>query len=105
MLVDRRLGRVEIVELDDGEARQQRREAVAQLGLVGGADRRHRPAVEGVGEGDQDVLLGPAVMMVVAARGLDRAFDRLGARIGEEDGVGEGRVDQPLGKASPCGEP
>jgi hypothetical protein len=50
--------RLEIVELDDLEARQQRREAVAQLVLVGGADRRHRPAVEGVGEGDQVVLVG-----------------------------------------------
>ena len=102
----RRLGRVEIVELDDGEAGQQRREAVAQLGLVGGADRAQRAAVKGVGEGDQLVLLGPAVMMMVAARGLDRAFDRLDARIGEEDGVGEGEVDQPLREAPrPAGVP
>ena len=83
-----------------------RREAVAHLGLVGGADRAQRAAVEGVGEGDQLVLLGPAVMMVVAARGLDRAFDRLDARIGEEDGVGEGEVDRAAARsASPCGLP
>ena len=92
----RRLGGLEIVELDDLEAGQQRREAVAQLVLVGGADRAERAAVEGAGEGDQLVLVGPAVMVVVAARGLDRALDRLGAAVGEEDGVGEGEVDQPL---------
>ena len=33
---------------------------------------------------------------MVTARGLDRAFDRLGARIGEKHRVGKGQVDQPL---------
>ena len=96
LLVDRRQRRVEIVELDDREARQQRREAVEHLGLVGRADRRHRPPVEGVREGDQLVLVGIALGVMIAARGLDRALDRLGARIGEEHRVGEGQVDQPL---------
>ena len=57
ILVDRRQRRVEIVELDHLEARQQRREAVDHLRLVGRADRRHRPPVEGVREGDQVVLV------------------------------------------------
>jgi len=55
ILVNRRERRVEVVEIDHRESRQKRREAVAQLRLVGRADRRHRPAVEGVGEGDQVV--------------------------------------------------
>ena len=52
--------------------------------------------MEGVLEGDQLVLFGPAIVMMVAARGLDRAFDRLDAGIGEEGGVREGQIDQPL---------
>ena len=44
------------------------------------------------------VLVGIAVDVMVAARGLDRALDRLGAGIGEEHRVGEGQVDQPLGQ-------
>ena len=49
-------------------------------------------------EGDQRVLVRIAREMVVAASGLDRAFHRLGAAIGEEHRVGEGQVDQPLGE-------
>ena len=82
---------------------QQRREAVDHLRLVGRADRRHRPPVEGVREGDQVVLVRIALGVMIAPRGLDRALDRLDARIGEEDRVGEGEVDQPLANASPCG--
>jgi hypothetical protein len=98
ILVDRVQCGIEIVELDDLETGQKRGEAVAKLLLVGGADRRHRPPVEGVGEGDQVVLLRIALGMMVAPRGLDRAFDRFGAGIGEEHGVGEGQLDEPFGE-------
>ena len=41
---------------------------------------------------------------MIAARGLDRAFDRLGAGIGEERHVGEGRGAEPLGEALLLGD-
>ena len=67
--------------------------------LIGGADSRHGAAVKGVGEGDQLGAIGIAVfVLVIGARGLDRGLDRLGTRIGEEDRVGEGRIDQALRK-------
>ena len=59
--------------------------------LAAGGDGRQRAAVEGALEGDDAVALGMAVGEVVAPRRLDRAFQRLGARIGEEHLVGEGR--------------
>ncbi len=96
ILVDRGQRRFEIVELDDLEARQERREPVAQLLLVGGADRRHRPPVERVGESDQVVLVRIALGVMIAPRRLDRALDRFRARIGEEHRIGEAIVDQPL---------
>jgi hypothetical protein len=86
----------EIVELHIVEARQQRLEAVAHLGLVGCRDRPDRTAVKGVLEGDQLVALRVAADVVIAARGLDRALDRLDARIGEEHRVGEAVVDDAL---------
>ncbi len=69
--------------------------------LAAGGDGRQRAAVEGAFEGDGAETFGLAVDVLIAARGLDRALDRLGARIGEEHLVGEGRGDQPLGKARP----
>jgi len=42
------------------------------------------------------MLVGIALRMVVAACGLNCALDGFGAGIGEEDGVGEGQVDQTL---------
>ncbi len=42
------------------------------------------------------MLVGIALGMMIAARGLDRAFDGLRARIGKEDRIGKGKVDQPL---------
>jgi hypothetical protein len=95
--VDRGAGGLQIVERHDGEAGQERGEAVAQLDLVGRADRAQRAAVKGVREGDQDVLLGPPVMVVIAPRRLDRPFHGFGARIGEKNGVGEGEIGKAPG--------
>jgi hypothetical protein len=105
ILVDRCERSVEIVEVDHGKAGQEWREPVPQLRLIGGADRRHRPPVEGVREGDEVVLLRPALRIMVAACGLDRAFDRFGTRIGEEDGIRERQVDEPLRQGFPLGRP
>ncbi len=101
VLVDRGQRRAEVVELDHLEPRKQRREAVDHLGLIGRADRRHRPAVERIRETDQIVLVRIALGVMIFARGLDRAFDRLDARIGEEHRVGEGQVGEPLGERFP----
>ena len=68
------------------------------FGLAAGGDRGDRPAMEGALEGDDADALGLASGVEMAARGLDRALDRLGARIGEEDPVGEGRRAQALGE-------
>ena len=95
--------RRQIAEGEHGEAIEQRGEPVAQLGLIGGADRAERAAVEGVAEGDDAEALGMAVRVVEAAARLDRAFERFGTRVGEEDGVGEGKADEALGEAGLCG--
>ena len=98
ILVDRRKRTFKVVELAHLEARQQRREAVDHLRLVGGADRRHRPPVKRVREGNQVVLVRVALGVMIFARGLDRAFHRLDARIGEEHRVCKSQVTQPLRK-------
>ena len=98
VLVDRRQRRVEVVERPHLEPRQQRREAVDHLRLVGRADRSHRTPVERIREADQVLLVRIALGIMVTARGLDRAFDRFDSRIGEEHRVGEGQVAQPLGE-------
>ena len=98
MRPDGSLHAFEIVEFDIAEAGQQRCEALVHLLLAGGADRRHRPAVEGVVEGDKLEAFFAARVLVVGTRGLDRAFDRFGARIREEHGVRECEIDQPLGQ-------
>ncbi len=91
------LHRGEVVERQDGEPVGQRLEPAAHLVRIGRADPGHRPAVEGVAEGDDAELLRVAEGELAAPRRLDRALERLGARIGEEHRVGEGQVDEPLG--------
>jgi hypothetical protein len=66
-------------------------------------DRRERAAMEGALEGDGAETLGVAVDELIAAGGLDCPLDRLGARIGEEHLVGEGRRHQPFGEAALAG--
>ena len=95
-IVDQRECRVEIVERGIGETGQQRLESVAQFDLVGCADRTDRAAVECAFECDQRRSLRIVRHIVIAPRGLDGAFDRFGARIGEEHRVGKRQVDEPL---------
>jgi hypothetical protein len=55
--------------------------------------------VERAFERDEAIALRRARLVVIAARGLDGAFDRLRAGIGEKGHVGEGRGAKPLGEA------
>ncbi len=65
------------------------------LGLAAGGDGGKGAPMKGALEGDEAIALRRAVLEMIAARGLDRAFDRLGAGIGEEHPVREGRGAEP----------
>ena len=78
-------------------------EAVEIFGLAAGGDHRERPAMERAFEGERAVALRMAVNRLAPTRHLDRRFVGLGARIGEENKVGEGRVGQALGETLPLG--
>ena len=95
---DRFLDRLEIGERHLVEAVDRRAEAFEIFLVAGRGDRRQRAAVEGAFEGDDAVALGLAVGELIFARHLDRAFDRLGAGVLEEHGVGKGRLAQPVGQ-------
>ncbi|CDX50950.1 hypothetical protein MPL3365_130224 [Mesorhizobium plurifarium] len=93
---DRLFGRVDVVECDLVEALDLRAEAFEIFVLAAGGDRRERAAVEGALESDDAETLRVTLDELVAPGRLDGAFQRLGARIGEEHLVGESRLDQPL---------
>ena len=71
------------------ETRQTRPEAFEISRITRRVDRRIRAAVERALETDHIDALGIAVRRVVLARRLQRAFDRFGARVGEEHDVSE----------------
>ena len=77
------------------EAINHRSEPVEIFLLAPGRERRQCPAVEGALIGDDAVALGLAVRRLILSRHLDRAFHRLGARIGEEHEIGEARLAEP----------
>src|SRR3546814_10466843 len=52
--------------------------------------------MKSVGEGYEFVLLRIAIGIMIAARRLDGAFQRLRTAIGEEHRVGKGVIHQPL---------
>src|ERR1700722_1887153 len=96
---DRRLDRLEVGQRNLVEAVDLGAEAVEIFGLAAGGDRGERPAMERALEGERAKALGMAVDRMAAARHLDRRFVGLGARIGEENKVGEGRLGEALGIA------
>jgi hypothetical protein len=91
---DRRLQRLDIVERHLVEALHLGAEALNVLGLTAGRDRGEGAPVESALERDDVEALGLAVHRMILARHLDGGLVRLGARIGEEHHIGEGRVRQ-----------
>ncbi len=73
--------------------------------IAGGREGRERAAMERAFEADHAVALRIAEIVLVFADQLQAAFDRLGAGIGEEDLVGEGRLGQALGELLPAPGP
>ena len=74
-------------------------EAVEIFGLPAGGDHRQRPTVERALEGQHPIALGMAVDRMPPPRHLHRRLVGLGARIGEEDEVGEGRLGKTAREA------
>ena len=102
---DGRLQRGMITERHLVEALDLRAEAFKILLLAAGRDRGQRAAVEGAFESDDAETFGVAPDRVILAGHLDRAFERLGTRIGEEHLVGEGGIGQPPGQSFALGDP
>src|ERR1700677_3292024 len=100
---DRRLDRLEVGQRNLVEAVDLGAEAVEIFGLAPGGDHGERPAMERAFESEGAVALGVAVNRMAPARHLDRRLVGLGAGIGEENEVGEGRIDEAPGKALPLG--
>ena len=78
------------------ETLERRAEALDIVRVAGRRDGAQGTAVERAGEGDDLVALDLAFSPEVMPGRLDGAFERLGARIGEEDAVGKGVFDEPL---------
>ena len=92
------LGRIEIGESHLVEAFHRRAEAVEIFPVAGRRDRRQRAAVKGALKRNDAEALRRARHRLIFARHLDRAFDRLGAGILEEHGVGKAQGAQPVGE-------
>ena len=80
------------------EAVDRRTEAFQIFGIAAGGDGRKRATVKRAFECNEAIAFRLAVGRVIFSRGLDRAFHRLGARIGEEHKIGEGRLRQSFGE-------
>ena len=94
-----RLGRLQIAERHLIEAFHHRTKAFEIFFLSAGGERGQRAAMERALEGDDAVALRPSARRLVFARGLDRAFHRLGAGIAEEHHVRKACIAQPPGDA------
>ena len=73
-------------------------EAFEIFGLPAGGDGRERAAVERALESQHAKALAVAVDVLAPPRHLDRGLVGLGAGIGEEHEIGEGRVGEALGE-------
>ena len=87
-----------VVARHEAHAFQHRVEVLAVLGLAGQGERAHGASVEGVVQRHHDALPGPAVGVAGSAHQLERAFDGLGAAVGEERAVQAGLGAQLLGQ-------
>ena len=95
---DRGLDEIEVTEGDLVEAGRLGAETFEIFRLAAGGDGRQGAAMESAFEGDDVEAFGMALGIMITPRGLDRAFQRLGAGIGEEHLVGEGRRRQAGGE-------
>ena len=95
---DRGLHRFQITEGHGIEALDLGAEAFDIFGIAARSDGRQRAPVEGALESDQPEPLGMAARRMIFARGLDGAFQRLGAGVGEEDIIREAGVREALGQ-------
>ena len=83
------LQRLHVAEGHAGEARHNRLEAVRELRLSAGCDRRHGSTMEGVGEGQNAPALGACLVAKVAPHELQGEIDRLASGIREENRIRE----------------
>jgi len=77
---------------------QWRAEALEVFLVAGGGQRAERAAVERTLERDDAVTVVPAAFIDRLAHHLDHALVGFGARVAEEDAVGERMLHQPRGK-------
>ncbi len=79
--------RFHIVARHEAHALQHGIEALAIFRLAGERERAHGASMEGVLQRDHDALLRAACGVAGSAHQLQRAFDRLGAAVGEKGAV------------------
>ena len=95
-----RAQRFHVVARHEAHAFQHGIEILAVLGLAGEGERAHGASVERVVQRDHDALLRPAGGVTGSAHQLQRAFDGLGAAVGEERAVQSGLGAELLGQQS-----
>ena len=93
---DGRLQGVQVIGRHLVETGRLRTETLQVLRLAAGRDGRDGTAVEGPFESDDVEAIRLAIVVMVAARALDRRFHGFRAGIHEQDLFGESRVAQPL---------
>ena len=101
---DRGAQLVHVAEGDLVEAARGRPEAFQVLGIPGRREGGQGPPVEGARAGDDARALRPPGVVMILARHLDHALDRLGARVAEEDPVREAVRAEALGQAPRLGD-